>query len=80
MTGVTDDGTDRHVMVFEQTYRRHEFSELVRVTILLAEWLSRLLRKPDAAASGVLPLHGETSFRRRHTIGHGPPPQSVGDG
>jgi hypothetical protein len=80
MTGVTEDGADRHVTVFEQTYRRHEFSELVRVTILLAEWLIHLRGKADAAALGVQPLHGETSLRRRHAIGLGPPPQSVGDG
>lgn len=80
MTGVTDDGSDRQLMVFEQTYRQHEFSELVRVTILLAERLVRLLRKPDEAASGVLPLQGETLRRRVHSIGLGSPPQSVGDG
>jgi len=80
MTGVPDDGSDRRLMVFEQTYRQHEFSELVRVTVLMAERLIRLLRKPDEAASGVVPLQGETSRRRVHGIGLGPPPQSVGDG
>ena len=79
MTGIPDDGSYRQLMVFEQTYRQHEFSELVRVTISLAERLTRLLRKPDKAASGVLPRQGETLHRRLHSIGLGSPPQSVGD-
>jgi hypothetical protein len=33
---------------FEETYRKYEFSELVRVGIALATWIVRMLRRAEA--------------------------------
>ena len=35
---------------FEEVYRQHEFSPLVGITLLLADGISRFLRKRNAAA------------------------------
>ena len=80
MTGVSDDGAERHATAFEDAYRRHEFSELVGIALLLADCLGGVLRKRSAAASGAQPLKGGTSRRRLHGSGLGPPAHTAGDG
>jgi len=42
---------------FEETYPRYEFSELVRITLAIADWMARRLRHdatPAARRRGIL--------------------------
>jgi hypothetical protein len=39
-------GPSPHPPKFEEVYPHYEFSELVRIAVLTAEWLRRFLRDP----------------------------------
>jgi hypothetical protein len=40
---------DKHP-TFEETYPRYEFAEMVRIGLLIGDWIARLRRRPRAAA------------------------------
>jgi hypothetical protein len=54
---------------FEETYPRYEFAEMVRIGLVLAEWL--------AAGAGWLAKAGHRVRRRHFGISSGPSPKEM---
>jgi hypothetical protein len=62
----SEDKAVDHVPSFEETYPRYEFAEMVRLGLVLAEWL--------AAAAGWLAKAGRRVQSRRRRIASSPSP------
>lgn len=54
---------------FEEVYRQHEFSPLVGITLLLADGISRFVRKGNTAAPDRLSREQDTLHRHVSQVG-----------
>jgi hypothetical protein len=63
MSGAEDNGKHQTELVFEKAWQQQEFSELIRLALLLAEWIGRPLRLRRAIALAEHPDNREEATR-----------------
>jgi hypothetical protein len=62
--------SDEKPPTFEETYPRYEFSELVRITLAIADWMARRLRRLAGRDNVQGCFHTTAAARRRSILAY----------